>query len=95
MNHAASIGGRGRVSLKLLLDDLGHFDVDDENLIEEHVDDLALVLLVGLADLGELLLNVVLRVNQLLILMLSLYKQSKAQAECQLVKDHHSQSVDL
>jgi len=59
-------------SLELLLYDLGDFDVDYEYLVQEHLYDLSLVLLILLLDLGHLLSDVVLRSDQIVVVGLAL-----------------------
>lgn len=58
-------------SLESLLDDLGHLDVDDEDLIEEHRDDLIPVLIVVPLDFFDLRLNMRILLNQPLIVRIS------------------------
>ena len=64
-------------SLEFLLDDLGHLDVDDEDLVEQHRDHLALVRLVVRVDLRHLLRQVVLRTDQLLVLRFFLHTRTR------------------
>jgi hypothetical protein len=60
------------VSLESLLHHLGHLDVDYEYLVQEHLDDLSLILLIVGLNLDELLHDCVLGADDLLIFSLSL-----------------------
>ena len=59
-------------SFESLLHDLGHVCVHDEDLVKQHLDDLALVLFVVSSDLGQLVLHLVVHSDDFLVLALSL-----------------------
>lgn len=59
-------------SLKLLLYDLRHIDVDDKDLVEEHLDHLSLILFKVRMNLSYLVVHLVLLPDQLIVVLFAL-----------------------
>lgn len=59
-------------SLKLLLYDLGHIDIDDKDLVEEHFDHLSLVLFKVRMNLSDFIVHLVLLPDQLIVVLFAL-----------------------
>ena len=59
-------------SLKLLLYDLRHIDVDDKDLVEEHLDHLSLILFKVRMNLSNLVVHLVLLPDQLIVVLFAL-----------------------
>ena len=59
-------------SLKLLLYDLRHIDVDDKDLVEEHLDHLSLILFKVCMNLSDLVVHLVLLPDQLIVVLFAL-----------------------
>jgi hypothetical protein len=60
-----------RLSLESLLDDLGHLNVDDENLLQEHIDYLVFVQIVVPLNVFDLGSNLGILSDQLLIVVIA------------------------
>jgi len=59
-------------SLKLLLYDLRHIDVDYKDLVEEHLDHLSLILFKVRMNLSDLVVHLVLLPDQLIVVLFAL-----------------------
>jgi hypothetical protein len=61
-------------SLKLLLYNPGHIDIDDKDLVEEHLDHLSLILFKVRMNLSDLVVHLVLLPDKLIVVLFALHK---------------------